>query len=61
MKKVILIIKKLIFSFFLLFGLNTIIKSLGIIIPINVINVLIVTILGIPGLISILLIKLFII
>ena len=32
------ILKKLIFSFLLLFGLNTMLKYIGIIIPINYIN-----------------------
>ena len=45
----------------LLFGLNVMIKSLGIIIPINVINVTLVTILGIPGLLLLVLLKIFII
>jgi len=60
-KVILKLVKKIIFSFCLLFGLNVVIKSLGIIIPINVLNVLLVTFLGVPGLIGILLIKVLII
>jgi hypothetical protein len=61
LKIVINIIKRLLFSFFLLFGLNVMIKSLGIILPINWFNIVTITILGIPGLIGLLIIKMFII
>jgi pro-sigmaK processing inhibitor BofA len=61
MKKIILVLKKYITAFIFLFGLNVVIKSLGIIIPINIFNVSLVAILGIPGILSILVIKLFII
>jgi hypothetical protein len=61
LKFIIIIIKKLLFSFFLLFGLNVMIKSLGIILPINWVNIIAITILGIPGLIGLLTIKMFII
>ena len=59
-KYIIKLLKKLIFSFLLLFGLNVMIKALGIIIPINVYNVGLITLLGISGLISLIIIKLFI-
>jgi pro-sigmaK processing inhibitor BofA len=61
MKKIILVLKKYITAFIFLFGLNVVIKSLDIIIPINIFNVSLVAILGIPGILSILVIKLFII
>ena len=61
MKQIILVLKKYITAFIFLFGLNVVIKSLGIIIPINIFNVSLVAILGIPGILSILVIKLFII
>ena len=40
MRNFIKILKKIIFSFLLLFGLNTMLKYVGIIIPINFINLL---------------------
>lgn len=61
LKTFIFIIKKLIESFLLLFSLNVVIKSLGIVVPINVFNLSIITLLGIPGLIGLLIIKMFII
>jgi len=42
-------VKKVIIAIFLLYGLNLIISSLNILIPINVITVALVAILGIPG------------
>ena len=60
-KYIIRIIRKIVFSFMLLFSLNVMIKSLGVIIPINIFNVFIITILGLPGLITLLIIKIFII
>lgn len=55
------IIKKIIFSFLLLFGLNTTLKYVGIIIPINFINLLITYWLGGFGVLSLIILKLFII
>lgn len=46
MKKIIYIIKKIIFSCFILYGFNYIANNFNIIIPINFINILLVTILG---------------
>ena len=56
-KNILFILKKIIYAFLLLFSLNISIKSFGIIIPINFANLALVTILGIPGLIGILIIK----
>ena len=50
LKKVFNTIKKIILSSFLLYGYNLIAVSFGIIIPINVITVGILTILGYPSL-----------
>ena len=61
MKSIVYILKKLITSFLFLFGLNVIIKSLGIIIPINIFNICLVALLGVPGILSMLIIKIFII
>ena len=52
------IFKRLIYAFILLFSLNISIKKLGIIFPINIFNIFIVSILGIPGLICLIIIKL---
>lgn len=59
-KKIFNIIKKIILSSFLLYGYNLISVSFGIIIPINVITVLILTILGYPSLFSLILIQILI-
>ncbi len=52
MKKLKNFVKKVVFAFLLLYGLNYFITSLHIYIPINIITVGIVTLLGIPGLSS---------
>lgn len=46
------IIKKVIFAFVVLYGLNVIISSINIFIPINIFTLSIVAILGVPGLLS---------
>lgn len=51
-------IKKIIFSAFLLYGFNLIAAPIGLIIPINVITVLLLSILGIPALFSLIVILL---
>ena len=56
LKKIIKIIKKIVFSSFLLYGYNLLAVPLNIIIPINIINVLFISILGIPALFSLILI-----
>ena len=53
------LLKKIIFSFLLLFSLNLSIKSFGIIIPINMFNILIISILGIPGILGLIVLKIF--
>lgn len=52
LKKVISLVKKFIFAFVLLYGLNLCINSLNIVIPINVFTLGTVTFLGVPGLVS---------
>ncbi len=51
-KKVINALRKVIVAFLVLYGFNILVSSINIFIPINVISVLIVSILGIPGLLS---------
>ena len=60
MKKIYGIFKKIIFSFFFLYGFNVLSSPLNMIIPINLITVLLLTILGIPSLFGLVIIKLFI-
>ena len=52
MKKVVALIKKIIFSFVVLYGFNTIGSNFNIIIPINVITIALITVLGFPALFS---------
>lgn len=56
LKRFFTLIKKGIVSTFLLYGFNLVISPLNIIIPINLITVGILTFLGIPGLLSLILI-----
>jgi hypothetical protein len=46
------IIKKIIVAIFLIYGINLLVSSLNIIIPINIITIIITSFLGIPGLIT---------
>ena len=57
-KKILFILRKVVYAFLLLFSLNISMKSLGIYIPINIANVAITTVLGIPGLLSIFIVRL---
>lgn len=54
-KKLVIVIKKVCTSIFILYGLNFILSSINIVIPINVISILVVTLLGFPGLFSLIL------
>jgi pro-sigmaK processing inhibitor BofA len=54
-----LLIKKIILTFLLLFSLNLSIRSFGIIIPINMFNILVISILGIPGILGLIVLKIF--
>lgn len=56
-KKIFNVIKKIVLSSFLLYGYNLIAVSFGIIIPINLITVGILTVLGYPSLFSLILIE----
>lgn len=46
------IIKKIIFSFLVLYGLNMIVGNINIFIPINIYTVGTISLLGVPGLLS---------
>lgn len=51
-KKIFKVIKRVIMSVFLLYGYNLIAAPLGFIIPINLITILLISLLGIPALLS---------
>jgi len=44
------IIKRIIMSFVVLYGVNVITSSIGLVLPINIISISILTLLGLPGL-----------
>ena len=54
-KKLVIVIRKVCTSIFILYGLNFILSSINIVIPINVVSILVVTLLGFPGLFSLIL------
>ena len=56
LKVIIKILKRIIISSFLLYGYNLIVQPLGLSIPINIITVSLLTILGIPALLGLILI-----
>jgi hypothetical protein len=60
LKKVTKLVRKFIFSVLVLYGYNIIIAPLGLIVPINLITVGLITILGLPALFSMIAILLFI-
>ncbi|MBE6146765.1 MAG: hypothetical protein E7168_00360 [Firmicutes bacterium] len=55
MKKVLTALKKIIFSFFILYGFNMLASEFNIIIPINWITISFVSLLGFPALFSLVL------
>ena len=60
MQLIIKIVKRIIFSSFLLYGYNILAAPLNIIIPINYVNIGVISILGIPSLFSLILIHILI-
>lgn len=57
MWKIMEYMKKIIFSSFLLYGYNIIASNFNLVIPINVVTVLLLTVLGAPGLFALVLFK----
>jgi len=57
MKRILMFLKKIVISGFILYGYNMIAVSYGAIIPINVVTLLSVTTLGFPALFSLILIQ----
>lgn len=57
MKKVMMLVKRIIMSFFVLYGYNLIAANFNMVIPINIITIGLLTILGVPSLLALLLLK----
>lgn len=60
MKKIYGLLKRIVISAFLLYSFNLVMSPLNILIPINLITVSILVVLGIPGLISLFVILLYV-
>ena len=60
MNKIIILVKRIIFSTFLIYGYNMIAVNFQLVVPINAITISLVTILGAPGLLALVLFKLII-
>ena len=56
LKKIFIILKKVVMAVFLLYGYNLLAAPLNFIIPINIITVALVAILGVPALLSLILV-----
>lgn len=61
MKKIMLIIKRIVMGLCMLYTFNILVSKTGLIIPINTYSILLVTILDIPGIILLLILKKFLI
>lgn len=55
MKKILLFGRRILFSFFVLYGFNVIAANFNIVIPINLITVTLISLLGLPALFSLVL------
>lgn len=60
MKNIFVVIRKITISFFLLYAFNIIVQPLNLVIPINIITILSLSILGIPALMSLVIMCIFI-
>ena len=60
MNKIIILVKRIIFSTFLIYGYNMIAVNFQLVLPINAITISLVTFLGAPGLLALVLFKLII-
>ena len=47
-----IILKKIIFAFGIIYGINVMLKNVGVYLPINVITIAITSVMGVPGLLS---------
>ena len=57
MNKILILVKRMIFSFFLLYAYNVIVEPLNLNIPINIITLSLLTIFGVPALVSLIIIS----
>ncbi len=57
MKKIINFLKRFVLSFLIIYGYNLIAINFNMIIPINILNILIITIFGAPSLVVLILLK----
>ena len=60
LKKLFKIIKRVIISFFLLYGYNLLVQPIGLILPINIYTVGIISLLGVPSMLALIFIMFFI-
>ena len=60
MNKIVILVKRIIFSTFLIYGYNMIAVNFQLVVPINAITISLVTFLGAPGLLALVLFKLII-
>ena len=60
LKKIFFVLKRVVFSSLLLYGYNLLAAPLGIVIPINVLTIILVSILGIPSLFALIFIHILI-
>lgn len=60
LKKLLKIIKRIVVSSFLLYGYNLLVQPIGLIVPINVITVGVISILGIPAMLGLIFLLAFI-
>ena len=58
MKNIIMVVKRIVMSYLILYGFNLIAVNFNMVIPINIITVSTVTILGVPALIGLMLLRL---
>lgn len=58
MKGLLILVKRVVLSAFILYGYNLIAVSFNSVIPINIFTILMITILGVPGMIALVLFKL---
>lgn len=61
MKNILAIVKKIIMSYVILYGYNLIAVNFNMVIPINFITILLITLLGVPSLLALLLLRIVII
>jgi len=60
LKIILKVIKRIIISSFLLYGYNILVQPIGLIIPINIFTIAAISILGVPALLSLIFIMIFI-